>query len=204
MITTIFFDIGGVLLTDGWGHESRRAAAEKFGLDWDEYSDRHEKVAHAIEINRMTLDHYLDRAIFYRPRPFTREEFREFIFAQSQPKPDALKVADELAESKRHFMATLNNEILELNIYRIEKFGLGSYFPVFFSSCFVGLRKPDEAIYRMALEITRRTPDECIFIDDREINLECPRELGIKTILFKDAAQLRAELVGAGVTVSLS
>lgn len=204
MITTIIFDIGGVLLTDGWGHDSRRAAAEKFGLDWDEYSDRHEKVAHAIEINRMTLDHYLDRAIFYRPRPFTREEFREFIFAQSQPKPDALKVAEELAESKRHFMATLNNEILELNTYRIEKFGLRSYFPVFLSSCFVGLRKPDEAIYRMALQITQSTPDECIFIDDREINLECPRELGIKTILFKDAAQLRAELVGAGVTVSLS
>src|SRR5205823_9767226 len=121
MITTIFFDIGGVLLTDGWGHDSRRAAAKKFGLDWDEYSDRHEKVAHAIEINRMTLEHYLDRAIFYRPRSFTRDEFREFIFAQSQPKPDSLKVAEELAKSGRYFMATLNNEILELNVYRIEK-----------------------------------------------------------------------------------
>ena len=204
MITTIFFDIGGVLLTDGWGHDSRRAAAEKFGLDWDEYSDRHEKVAHAIEISRMTLERYLDRAIFYRPRPFTREEFREFMFAQSQPKPESLKVAEELAESKRHFMATLNNEILELNTYRIEKFGLRNYFPAFFSSCFLGLRKPDEAIYRMVLQITQRTPEECLFIDDREVNLECPRELGIKTILFKDAAQLRAELVGEGVTVSLS
>ncbi|HBB96413.1 MAG TPA: hypothetical protein DC054_13585 [Blastocatellia bacterium] len=204
MITTIFFDIGGVLLTDGWGHDSRRAAAEKFGLDWDEYSDRHEKVAHAIEINRMTLEHYLDRAIFYRPRPFTREEFREFIFAQSQPKPDSLKVVEELAESKRHFMATLNNEILELNIYRIEKFGLRSCFPGFFSSCFLGLRKPDEAIYRMVMQITQRTPEECLFIDDREVNLECPRELGIKTILFTDAAQLRAQLVAEGVPVSLS
>src|SRR5882762_3222839 len=100
MITTIFFDIGGMLLTDGWGHDSRRAAAEKFGLDWDEYSDRHEKVAHDIEINRMTLERYLDRAIFYRPRPFTREEFRDFIFAQSEPKPNSIKVAQELAESK--------------------------------------------------------------------------------------------------------
>ena len=201
MITTIFFDIGGVLLTDGWGHESRRAAAEKFGLDWDEYSDRHEKVAHAIEINRMTLEHYLDRAIFYRPRSFTRDEFREFIFAQSQPKPDSLKVAEELAESGRYFMATLNNEILELNVYRIEKFGLRRYFPTFFSSCFLGLRKPDEAIYRMVLQVAQRAPEECIFIDDREVNLECPRELGIRTILFKDAAQLRTELAGQGVAL---
>src|SRR5438105_8788555 len=105
-LTTIFFDIGGVLLTDGWGHVSRRLAAEKFGLDWDEYSERHEKVAHAIETNRLTLERYLDRAIFYRPRSFSREEFRDFIFAQSEAKPDSLKIAEELAQSGRFFMTT--------------------------------------------------------------------------------------------------
>jgi putative hydrolase of the HAD superfamily len=194
MITTIFFDIGGVLLTDGWGHDSRRAAAERFGLDWDEYSDRHEKVAHAIETNRMTLEHYLDRAIFYRPRTFTREEFRDFVFAQSQPKPDSIAIAKQLAASGKYFMATLNNEILELNVHRIEQFGLRLCFPVFFSSCFLGIRKPDEAIYRTALQMTQREPAECIFIDDREVNLECPRELGLATILFRDATQLRREL----------
>src|SRR3989440_12374171 len=198
-LTTIFFDIGGVLLTDGWGHESRRAAAEKFGLDWDEYSDRHEKFAHAIEINRLALDRYLDLAISYRPRPFTREEFRDFMFAQSQLKPDSLKVVAELQHAVQYFMATLNNEILELNVYRIEKFGLRRYFPVFFSSCFLGLRKPDEAIYRMVFQITQRAPEECVFVDDREVNLEGPRELGINTILFKDAAQLREELISKGV-----
>src|SRR6266545_7626886 len=103
MITTIFFDIGGVLLTDGWGHVSRRAAAEEFGLDWDEYSERHEKVAHAIEVNRLTLERYLDRAVFYRPRSFTREEFGDFIFTQSQPLPDSLKTAEELADAGRYF-----------------------------------------------------------------------------------------------------
>jgi len=199
MITTIFFDIGGVLLSDGWGHDSRRAAAEKFGLDWDEYTDRHEKVAHAIETNRLSLEQYLDRAVFYRPRSFTRDQFRDFIFAQSQPKLDSLEIAKELADSGRYFMATINNEIMELNVYRLERFSLRRYFPVFFSSCFLGLRKPDEAIYRTVLQITQRTPQECIFIDDREVNLECPRELGINTILFKDAGQLRQELHKSGV-----
>ena len=202
MITTIFFDIGGVLLTDGWGHASRRAAAEKFGLDWNEYSDRHEKVAHALEVSGLTLERYLDRAVFHRPRSFTREEFRDFIFAQSQPKPDSIKIAKELAESRRYFMATLNNEILELNVYRIQQFGLGRYFPVFFSSCFLGLRKPDEAIYRLVLQVTQCPPEQCIFIDDREVNLECPRELGINTILFRDPAQLRAELISHGVVLA--
>jgi len=199
MITTIFFDIGGVLLTDGWGHDSRRAAAEKFGLDWEEYSDRHEKVGHAIETNRMSLEQYLDRAIFYRPREFSREEFRAFIFAQSQPKPESIAIVAQLADSKKYFLATINNEVLELNLYRLEHFGLRRYFRVFFSSCFLGLRKPDEAIYRLALQVTQEAPANCIFIDDREVNLECPRELGLNTILFQDAAQLRADLTEAGI-----
>src|SRR6266581_3372190 len=157
-ITTIFFDIGGVLLTDGWGHDSRRAAAGHFGLDWEEYVERHEKVAHAIETNRMSLEQYLTRAVFYQPRSFTRDEFRNYIFAQSQAKPESIEIAKRLAASQKYFMATINNEILELNVYRIEDFGLRAIFPIFFSSCFLGLRKPDEAIYRTALQVTQRNP----------------------------------------------
>ena len=199
MITTIFFDIGGVLLTDGWGHDSRRAAAAEFKLDWEDFTDRHEKVAHLIETNRLALERYLDLVIFYRPRSFSRDEFRNFIFAQSQPKPESLEIAHQLAALKKYFLATLNNEILELNLYRIEHFDLGKDFSVFFSSCFLGLRKPDEAIYRVALSVTQRTPDQCLFIDDREVNLECPRTLGLHTIHFQDATQLRRELRENGV-----
>ena len=181
------------------GHNSRRAAAEKFGLDWDEYSDRHEKVAHAIETNRLSLEQYLDRTIFYRPREFSREEFRAFVFAQSQPKPESIEIVAQLANSKKYFLATINNEILELNVYRLEHFDLRNHFSVFFSSCFLGLRKPDEAIYRLVLQVTQQAPANCVFIDDREVNLECPRELGINTIMFRDATQLRSELRELGV-----
>ena len=198
-ITTIFFDIGGVLLTDGWGHVSRRDAAEKFGLDWEEYADRHEKVAHAIETDGITLDEYLTRTIFYRPRSFTREEFHDFIVVQSQPHPEAIELAQRIAAAKKYFMATVNNEILELNTYRIEKFGLRSIFPVFFSSCFLRIRKPDQAIYELALQVSQRRAEECIFIDDREINLECPRELGMQTILYQSASQVWDELKQQGI-----
>ena len=201
MITTIFFDIGGVLLTDGWGHVSRRAAADKFGLDWEEYSERHEKVAHAIETNRLSLDEYLKRTIFYRERSFSREEFRKFIFSQSQPHPETIEIARDLATSQKYFMATINNEILELNVYRLQTFGLRNIFPVFFSSCFLGIRKPDEAIYRLALQVAQRTAEECLFIDDREVNLECPREMGLQTILFESAAQLKAALQTIAISV---
>jgi len=124
------------------------------------------------------------------------------IFAQSQPKPDSIEIARQLAAAHKYFMATINNEILELNLYRIEQFGLRRYFSVFFSSCFLGLRKPDEAIYRTALQVSQHRPAECIFIDDREVNLECPRELGLATILFRDAAQLRQDLQHHGVEIT--
>jgi len=199
MITTILFDIGGVLLTDGWGHDSRRKAAAQFNLDWEDFSDRHEKVAHLIEINRLTLERYLDLVIFCRPRSFSRDEFRAFIFAQSQPKPESLEIVRQLAGSKKHFMATLNNEVLELNLFRIQHFDLRKYFKVFFSSCFLGLRKPDEAIYRLVMNVLQCTPDECVFVDDREVNLECPRAMGLHTIHFQDAMQLRRELREKGV-----
>jgi putative hydrolase of the HAD superfamily len=201
--TTIFFDIGGVLLTDGWGHVSRRAAADKFGLDWEEYAERHEKVAHAIETNRVSLDAYLTRTIFYQPRSFSREDFRAHIFAQSQPHPETIEIARRLAASHNYLMATINNEILELNHYRIETFGLDSIFPVFFSSCYLQIRKPDEEIYRLALQVCQRKAQECLFVDDREVNLECPRELGLQTILYKSAPQLTEALKQHGIEVSV-
>lgn len=201
-ITTIFFDIGGVLLTDGWNHSSRRAAAQKFGLDWDEYADRHERVAHAIETNRLSLDAYLKRTIFYQPRSFSIEQFREFIFAQSQPRPDTLEIGQQLAAAKAFLMATINNEIFELNVYRLKTFGLRNIFSAFFSSCSLGIRKPDEAIYRLALQVTQREAAECLFIDDREVNLECPREMGFTTILYENAAQLRDALEQNGIAIS--
>ena len=202
-ITTIFFDIGGVLLTDGWGHVSRRAAAEKFGLDWDEYADRHEKVAHAIETDRLSLDAYLTRTIFYRPRAFTREEFHAYIFAQSQPHPDAIEIARRLAAADKYFMATINNEILELNDYRSETFGLRNIFPGFFSSCYLRIRKPDEEIYRLVLRVCQRKAEDCLFIDDREVNLECPREMGLQTILYESAPQLTDALKQHGIELSV-
>ena len=202
MITTIFFDIGGVLLSDGWGHVSRRAAAEKFHLDWEEYGDRHERVAHAIETNRISLDAYLKRTIFYQPRSFSIEEFREFIFAQSQPHADTIEIGRQLAASRNFLMATINNEIFELNVYRLKTFGLRNIFSAFFSSCFLGIRKPDEAIYRLALQVTQREAAECLFIDDREVNLECPREMECETILYENAAQLKDELQQHGIEIS--
>jgi putative hydrolase of the HAD superfamily len=200
-ITTLFWDIGGVVLTNGWDRESRRAAAKAFELDWEDFQDRHDLSFPAFDSGQITLNQYLDRTLFYRPRSFTREEFTAFMFAQSQEYPDTRAVLSNLARTEKYFIAAINNEPFELNQYRIEAFGLRKDFQIFFSSCYVYTRKPDEAIFRMALSVTQRPPEQCVFIDDRAINLENPRRLGMNVIHYKNAPQLLAELKSLGIEV---
>jgi putative hydrolase of the HAD superfamily len=200
-IRAIFWDVGGVLLTNAWDHTQRSAALAHFHLDEQEFHDRHEMVVSSFERGKITLDEYLDRTVFYRPRSFAREEFRDFMFSLSQALPGVLEFALGLSDSGKYFMGTINNESRELNAYRIEKFGLRKIFRVFVSSCFVGLRKPERDIYRLALETTQFPGDECCFIDDRVLNLECAAKLGMKTIEMKGVEQLRADLEKFGVGV---
>ena len=198
-ISAIFWDVGGVLLTNGWDRAQREKALEQFQLDREEFNDRHEMLVSSFERGKISLDDYLDRTIFYRSRPFTRDEFRQFMFALSQPKSDELALAQELSRSGKYLMSTINNESRELNLYRIEKFGLREIFDIFISSCFVGLRKPERDIYRLALEITQKAPAQCCFIDDRDLNLESAEKLGMQTIRMQTVEQLRQELRKLGV-----
>ena len=193
-IHAIFWDVGGVLLTNAWDHTERAAALEHFRLDEKEFHWRHEMVVSSFERGKISLDDYLDRTVFYRSRSFTREEFRDYMLSLSRPMTDVLTFARDLAASGKYFMGTINNESRELNLYRIKKFGLRDIFRVFVSSCFVGLRKPESGIYRLALEITQINPEQCCFIDDRALNLECAAKLGMRTIQMQTLEQLRGDL----------
>ena len=198
-IRAIFWDVGGVLLSNAWDHTERMAALEHFRLDEEEFHSRHEMVVSSFERGKISLEEYLDRTVFYRNRSFTREEFRDYMFALTRPMPEVLDFARDLANSGRYFMGTINNESRELNQYRIEKYGLGEIFRVFVSSCFVGLRKPESGIYRLAIDITQINPEQCCFIDDRALNLECAAKLGMKTIQMQTLPQLRGELGELGL-----
>jgi len=199
-IRAIFWDVGGVLLTNAWDRTQRIAALEHFQLDQEEFHDRHEMVVSSFERGKMTFDEYLDRTVFYRPRPFARDAFRDYMFSLSQPFPEVLQFAQALSDSGKYFMSTINNESRELNYYRIEKFALRQIFRLFISSCFVGFRKPEREIFRMALETTQIPAAECCFIDDRALNLECAAKLGMHALEMQSLDQLRADLAKSGVT----
>lgn len=201
VINALFWDLGGVLLTNAWDRTERAKALAEFHLDPEEFHSRHEMVVSSFERGKITLDEYLDRTVFYAPRSFTRDKFRHFMFDLSQALPERLPFVQGLARSGKYFMATINNESRELNDYRIEKFALRKIFRVFYSSCFVGLRKPEDGIYRIALETTQFPAEQCCFLDDRVINLESAAKLGMNTIQVQSLEQLKSDLAALGITV---
>lgn len=191
----ILFDVGGVLLTNGWDHGERVAAVEHFQLDGEDLEARHLAIFAAWERDAIGLDAYLDEAVFYKARPFSRDEFFEFIRSQSKLLTGgALSILREIAASDRCVVGALNNEARATNEYRFAKFGLREYFRVAFSSCYVGLRKPERAIYRRALDILGGAPERVLFIDDRRENVDGAAEAGMKAIRFQGEDALRSEL----------
>lgn len=192
----IFSDIGGVLLTNGWGHQSRQKAAEVFGFDYTEMNLLHEFIFNIYEIGKITLDTYLDTILFYRPRDFTREDVKAFMFAQSQELPDMLHWFIDWKRQNRDNLTfiAINNEGRELNEYRVKKFKLHRCFDAFVSSCEVGMRKPDPGIFSMAMGIAQAVPEECLYIDDRLLIVEAAKAVGIRAIQHKTVEETRSFL----------
>ncbi len=198
-ITAVFCDVGGVLGTNGLDQGQRKRLVETFAIDLTDFEDRHHMLSTALDDGKFDLDQYLDRTIFYRARPFDKEAVRRFIYNESQAFPDSIALIACLAKAGKVFMATLNNESRELNHYRIEKFSLRKYFSVFYSSCYLGVSKPHAEIYQLALDLSQRRAEECVFIDDRALNVESAQLVGLNTIEFVTARQTEAALRALGL-----
>ena len=180
-IKVIFFDIGGVLLTNGWGHDSRALAASEFNFDFNEFETLHNFIFNVYEIGNISLDEYLDITVFNRPRAFTREDFKSFIYSRSRELPGTLAWLIRWKQQHPNIkLASINNEGKELNDYRISKFNLHQCFDAFISSCQVGMRKPDPGIFKLAMGIMQVQPEQCLYFDDRLILVEAAQRLGIQ------------------------
>ena len=198
-VPTLFFDVGGVLLTNGWDTASRKRAAETFGLDYPEFQTRHEMLKTAIETGRLSLHTYVRKAVFFKPREFAPEDFYAFMYAQSKPLGDTLEWVRALAKAGTCRLFTLNNESRELHEHRVREFGLDAVFRGFLVSCYLGQAKPDEGIYTSALGIAACDKADAVFIDDRAMNVEPALALGLHAVQFEGLDPLRAYLADRGV-----
>lgn len=200
MIDLVLFDVGGVLGTNGWDTAERAAAAARFDLDYESFEQRHDEAVQTWESGHMSLDDYLDFVVFNTPRPFTREAFRDFMYAQSRPAPEMIALVRSIAATGRYTLMAMNNESAELNAMRVERFGLAPIFTAFLTSCYIGFRKPHDAFYDRALAIAHADPERTVFIDDRAENLVPARARGVHTVHATGLAAVRAGLAALGVT----
>ena len=198
-ITHIFFDLGGVCLTNAWDHISREAAAELFRYDFQASEERHKIIVGKFEIGEASIKDYLNEAIFFRERDFSEEQFIEFMESQSKAHPRSLEILEKLRSQNKYEISVLNNESLELNLYRIEKFNLRNYFTNFYSSCFLGVAKPKLEIYRKVLQITQTPANRCLLIDDREKNVEAAAECGFQILHIPNVDELEEKLIEKGL-----
>jgi putative hydrolase of the HAD superfamily len=198
-ITTLFLDIGGVLLTNGWGHESRQRAADMFGLDFLELDTRHRLNFDTYETGKLTLDEYLNRVVFYEPRSFTIDAFRAFMFAQSKPYPEMIGLIQALKQQYGLKIMAVSNEGRELNNHRFHAFGLTTFVDFFVSSCYVHLRKPDADIFWLALDLAQTPTDQILYIDDQPMFVSVAKSLGIRGIRHIDVATTQATLAEFGL-----
>lgn len=200
LFDVILFDIGGVLLTNGWDHGDRALIFSRFGIDAAEYQERQAASYELWDTGWITADQFLDQTIFHCPRPFTRQEYWQAVLERSQVLEDgAMGILEEIAASNRYLVGALNNEPRETNHYRFERFGLGRWLKVRLSSCYLGLHKPDLAYYRRALDILGVRPERILFIDDRVANVAAAQQVGMQALLFEGERKLRGELEERGV-----
>ena len=199
-ITTLFLDIGGVLLTNGWDQHARLLASQQFGIDYSELNQRHHLTYDTYEAGKISLDEYLKRVVFFHPRQFSKKDFINFMFQVSQPYPEMLDLIPRLKPKYHLRTVAVSNEGRELTLYRIQKFNLHGFIDTFVSSCFVHIRKPDEAIYQLALDVSNTKPANALYLDDRMMFIEVAKSLGIQTIHHEDAAATKKALEKFGLT----
>jgi len=198
-ITCVFLDIGGVLLTDGWDHHARKRLATHFKLKWAEVANQHHLAFDTYKEGKLTLEEYLGRVVFYQKRPFTRDQFRRFMFAQSKLYPEMIEMLARLKVRYGLKIAVVSNEARELNAYRIRKFKLDRFVDFFISSCFVHIRKPDVDIFRLALDIAQAPTRQIAYIDNTPVFVQIAEGLGIRSIFHADYRSTRAKLASFGL-----
>jgi len=201
-IKSLFVDIGGVLLTDGWGNGSRKLAAKAFNLNPEKFESRHNQAFDTYELGKLTIEEYLSRVVFYEERSFTLAQFRKFMFAQSKPYPEMIELIRKLKTCYGLKLAVVSNEAREINSYRIRKFKLNGFVDFFISSCFVHLRKPDADIFRIALDIAQVPANRVVYIENIPMFVHVAEDLGIRGICHTDYKSTCAKLASFGLEVA--
>ncbi len=197
----LYSDIGGVLGTNGWDTPLRQELCARFLLDHGEIESRHRLMFDSYERGFLTFEEYLRHVFFATARNFIWEDLRDFTYAASTPWPENIEFFKRVKAHNGLKMALISNEGQGITEHRIRKFGLRELADYMVISHYTHLRKPDREIWRLALQLGGTTPQESIYIDDREIFVGVAAELGFTAVHHTTLAKTQAHLRQLGLIV---
>lgn len=197
--THLFTDLGGVLLTNGWDRGLRKLVAAHFGIDAAEMDERHHLTYDTYEAGKISLSEYLRRVVFWKPLPFTEQQVVDFMLAQARCFPEMIELVKAVKSRHRLRVAVVSNEGRELTADRIRRFGLKEFVDFFIVSSYVHFRKPDEDIFRVALDVAQADPAEVVYLDDRPMFVEVAAGMGMRAVWHRDTESTRAALAELGL-----
>lgn len=202
-IRTIFWDIGGVLLTNGWDAHQRAGVLNSLGVDLLAYEAMHDRANFYWERGLITARDFFEQTVL-ETNPqlgLTFEALWEWVCGESRVlHPGSFEILAALQRSGQYRLATLNNESRELNEYRLDAFELRAYFDYFVCSGYVHEMKPLPGIYRAAIDISGWPAHTALFIDDKQENCDGAEALGMRAIRFVSPEQLQQDLAQLGIS----
>jgi len=200
-ITHLFTDLGGVLLTNGWDRGLRKLVASHFSIDAAEMDERHHLTYDTYEAGKISLSEYLRRVVFWEARSFTEQQVVDFMLEQARCFPEMIDMYKRIKAKNGLRVVVVSNEGRELTADRIRRFKLKEFVDIFVVSSYVHFRKPDEDIFRIALDVAQAEPGQVVYVDDRHMFAEVASRLGMREIWHRDYASTRAALAGMGLDV---
>jgi putative hydrolase of the HAD superfamily len=199
MITHLFTDLGGVLLTNGWDRGLRKLVASQFNIDAAEMDERHHLTYDTYEAGKISLSVYLSRVIFWEPRDFTEEQVVDFMLSQAKCFPEMIELYKQVKEKNGLKVVVVSNEGRELTADRIRRFNLKELADIFVVSSYVHFRKPDEDIFRIALDVAQAEPEEVVYVDDRQMFVEVACRLGMREVWHRDLDRTKTAFAELGL-----
>jgi putative hydrolase of the HAD superfamily len=202
--TTVISDFGGVLTTPLV--QSFAAVQDETGIPFEELAKAMGRIEEAdgkhplyeLETGHLTevdflakLGDALEPALGHRPE---LHRFREIYFEALHPNPPMIDLMRE-AKFAGHRMGMLTNNVREWEPLWRAMLPVDEIFEAVVDSGFVGLRKPDPQIYALMLERLHGVPaEECLFVDDVDVNCAAARELGMSAVHYQHNDQAIPEI----------
>lgn len=201
MIKAIIFDVGNVIVYPDWKTVNKLMLENKgisVFLD-EEFSEMYKN---DVMIGKKTAKDLFQLIIEKKNLDADFNDVEKFYFdlyeEYSKISSDTIKLVDDL---RKKIKVCILSNMNELHKRVNEKRDLFEHFDKTFLSCDIGLRKPNEDIFKFILKELNIESKNIIYIDDDEDCINMASKLGINGIQFKNLEQLKEELIKLGVKV---